>query len=374
MRKSPIIPLLGASALAIGLAVAAPSTATAESADTPTTSAGQLKAMQRDLGLGQTEAKQLIQEQKDARSLEKELRSTLGRDFGGAVFDTESGELTVSVTDASATDTVRESGAEPRVVEYGEKALNDVVADLNEGVPESAEGVTGWYPDLTEDTVVMTVRKGETTTAKDLVTDAGVDTDAVRIKETGDTPRTYANIVGGDPYYIGGGGRCSIGFSVQQGFVTAGHCGSQGQSARGANGGTGTFLGSIFPGRDMAYVGNTSNWTPTPNVRGSNQQVAGSQEASVGSSICRSGSTTGWHCGTVEAKNQTVRYPQGTVNGLTQTTVCAEPGDSGGSYITGAQAQGVTSGGSGNCSSGGTTFYQPVNPILSQWNLTLVTA
>ncbi|WP_338022671.1 S1 family peptidase [Allosalinactinospora lopnorensis] len=123
----------------------------------------------------------------------------------------------------------------------------------------------------------------------------------------------------------------------------------------------------------MAYVGNTSNWTPTPYVRGSSQAVAGSNEASIGSSVCRSGSTTGWHCGTIEAKNQSVTYPQGTVHGMTRTTVCAEPGDSGGSYITGNQAQGVTSGGSGNCFFGGTTFYQPVNPILDQWNLTLLT-
>jgi hypothetical protein len=37
----------------------------------------------------------------------------------------------------------------------------------------------------------------------------------------------------------------------------------------------------------------------------------------------------------------------------------------------GAQAQGVTSGGSGNCQSGGTTYFQPVNEILSAYGLTL---
>ena len=66
-------------------------------------------------------------------------------------------------------------------------------------------------------------------------------------------------------------------------------------------------------------------------------------------------------------------YPQGTVNGLIRTNVCAEPGDSGGSLIAGNQAQGVTSGGSGNCSSGGTTYFQPVNEILQAYSLTLVT-
>ena len=55
------------------------------------------------------------------------------------------------------------------------------------------------------------------------------------------------------------------------------------------------------------------------------------------------------------------------------TNVCAEPGDSGGSWLSGNQAQGVTSGGSGNCTSGGTTFFQPVNEILGRYGLTLVT-
>lgn len=103
-------------------------------------------------------------------------------------------------------------------------------------------------------------------------------------------------------------------------------------------------------------------------------RVAGSSESAVGASICRSGSTTGWRCGTVQAKNQTVRYPQGAVTGMTRTNACAEPGDSGGSWLSGTQAQGVTSGGSGNCSSGGTTYFQPVNEILSAYGLRLVTS
>jgi streptogrisin C len=59
---------------------------------------------------------------------------------------------------------------------------------------------------------------------------------------------------------------------------------------------------------------------------------------------------------------------------MTQTTVCAEPGDSGGSFFSGDQAQGVTSGGSGDCRGGGTTFFQPVNEILQTFGLSLNTA
>ena len=100
--------------------------------------------------------------------------------------------------------------------------------------------------------------------------------------------------------------------------------------------------------------------------------MAGNTEAPVGAAICRSGSTTGTRCGVIQAKNQTVNYPEGAVTGLTRTNVCAEGGDSGGPWLSGDQAQGVTSGGSGNCTTGGTTFFQPLNEILAVNNLTLV--
>lgn len=121
-----------------------------------------------------------------------------------------------------------------------------------------------------------------------------------------------------------------------------------------------------------------NGWWTVPVVLGwgtvSDQLVRGSNEAPVGASICRSGSTTHWHCGNVLAKNVTVNYSQGTVYSLTQTSVCVEGGDSGGSYISGDQAQGVTSGGSGNCTAGGQSIYQPIKPILSRYGLTLHTA
>ncbi|GLZ08695.1 hypothetical protein Acsp03_61610 [Actinomadura sp. NBRC 104412] len=57
------------------------------------------------------------------------------------------------------------------------------------------------------------------------------------------------------------------------------------------------------------------------------------------------------------------------VSGLIQTTVCAEPGDSGGSLFAGSTALGLTSGGSGNCSSGGVTFFQPVTEALDAYGV-----
>jgi len=99
------------------------------------------------------------------------------------------------------------------------------------------------------------------------------------------------------------------------------------------------------------------------------QDITSSGTPAVGSTVTRRGSTTGIHSGTVQQLNATVRYAEGTVTGLIRTTVCAEPGDSGGSLYRGTVAFGLTSGGSGNCTSGGTTFFQPVTEPLSVFGL-----
>ncbi|MBR7678378.1 S1 family peptidase, partial [Streptomyces daliensis] len=70
----------------------------------------------------------------------------------------------------------------------------------------------------------------------------------VRVETVEEAPQTFsAGTVGGDPYYTGNV-RCSIGFSVHGGFVTAGHCGKQGASVSGWDRSyIGNFQGSSFP-------------------------------------------------------------------------------------------------------------------------------
>jgi streptogrisin C len=186
------------------------------------------------------------------------------------------------------------------------------------------------------------------------------------------------DIRGGDQYVINGNTLCSIGFAVAGGFVSAGHCGGAGSPTLGYNNvAQGTFAASQFPGNDFSWIQTNSSWTPQPwvnNYSGGNVLVAGSADAAVGSSVCRSGRTTGWRCGTILGRDETVVYSQGAVSGLSRSNACAEPGDSGGSWISGNQAQGVTSGGTGNCTSGGTMWFQPVNEILGTYGLSLTTS
>ncbi|MGW6414554.1 S1 family peptidase [Streptomyces sp. NPDC055055] len=381
-RTTPLRAAIAALLLTVGLGAAQAGAAGAAPlpgpAAAPSASAGLLDAMGRDLGLTAAEAEERLDAEKTAVEVEKAARRSAGAAYGGSWFDAATGRLVVAVTDRAEEAEVRALGADTRLVRHSAAALDRAKARLDTlGAPA---GVAGWHVDPRSNSVVVDVVRSERQApAVRSFVDRARAGGPVTVVETAQAPRTYAaGTVGGDPYYTGNV-RCSIGFSVYGGFVTAGHCGKAGAAVRGWDGSAmGTFQGSSFPGDDYAYVSIHSGWWTVPVVLGwgtiPDQLVRGSAEAPVGSSICRSGSTTHWRCGTVLAKNETVNYSQGAVYQMTKTSVCAEGGDSGGSFLSGDQAQGVTSGGWGNCSSGGETWFQPINEILGRYGLRLHTA
>lgn len=341
-------------------------------------SPGLLSALQRDLGLTESQARERLAAERAAVAIEPKARSAAQGAYGGSWFDADSGRLTVAVADTRKAAAVRATGAAVRIVEHSASRLDAAKRTID--TLAAPRGVGSWHVDPEANRIVVNVVRGERTD-NDVAAflDRARRAGPVQVREVAEAPRTFAaGTVGGDPYYTGNV-RCSIGFSVHGGFVTAGHCGRPGAAVRGWDGThIGTFQGSSFPDNDYAWVNVGSGWWTVPVVLGwgtvPDQLVRGSAEAPVGASICRSGSTTHWHCGSVLAKNETVNYSQGAVHQMTKTSVCAQPGDSGGSFISGDQAQGVTSGGWGNCSSGGQTWFQPVNEILARYGLRLHTA
>lgn len=188
-------------------------------------------------------------------------------------------------------------------------------------------------------------------------------------------------IRGGDAIY-GGQYRCSLGFNVRSGstyyFLTAGHCTNIASSWYANSSKTtllGTRYGTSFPGNDYGIVRYSTSYTNHPGsvnlYNGSTQDITSAGNAFVGQAVRRSGSTTGLRSGSVTGLNATVNYAEGTVTGLIRTNVCAEGGDSGGALFAGTVALGLTSGGSGNCSSGGTTYFQPVTEVLSRYGVSV---
>ena len=330
-----------------------------------------LQAVQRDLGLSADQAKQRLAREAAANTTDQHLHSSLAGTYGGAHFDARSGHLVVGVTDQAAFDRIRSSGAEPVLVQHSAQQLRSTADAL--GKSRAPEPVSGWYVDPVSNKVVITTAHGTAQQAQEFASSAGADPSAVRVEESAEQPRTFNDVIGGNGYTVNNAARCSVGFAVEGGFVSAGHCGKTGEPTTTPDG---TITDSRFPGNDYLKVQTAPTEQPRPlvnNYQGGTVPVAGSTEAAVGTSVCRSGATSGWHCGTIQAKDQSVRYPEGEVKGLTRTDVCAEPGDSGGSFLAGNQAQGTTSGGSGDCVSGGTTYFQPLNPVLQATNSKLLT-
>ncbi|MEI5103356.1 S1 family peptidase [Streptomyces sp. PmtG] len=289
----------------------------------------------------------------------------------GAYYDAAAKKLVVNVLDEAAADRVRAAGAEPRTVTHSQAQLERVQRDLDErAVPGTSRGL-----DPVANKVVVTADSTVKGVALDRLKQrvAAQDGKAVLERTAG---KFQPLIRGGDAIYSSSG-RCSLGFNVvkngQPYFLTAGHCAALAGTSWSESQG-GPVIGQVedygFPGRDDAIVRYTANVAHPSEVNlynGGSQQITGARQAVVGEQVQRSGSTTRLHGGTVQRLNVSVSYPQGTVRGLIQTNVCAEPGDSGGAMFAGNSALGLTSGGSGNCSSGGQTFFAPVVDALSRY-------
>jgi streptogrisin B len=249
---------------------------------------------------------------------------------------------------------------------YSAGQLSDAGAAV---LRSGAEGIA-WYVDSATNRVVVTA---DSTVSSDEIAgikkSAGDKAGAIRVERASGVFRPLLSA--GDAIY-GGQYRCSLGFNVVKGgtyyLLTAGHCGKVANTWYSDSAHRtliGATVGASFPGNDYALVryDNTSLSHPGGFT---------AANAFVGEQVKRTGSTTGTHSGTVTALNVTVRYQGGgTVRGMIQTTVCAEPGDSGGPLYDGTRALGITSGGSGNCSSGGTTFYQPVPEAAKKYGVTV---
>jgi streptogrisin D len=302
------------------------------------------------------------------------LVAKLGASSAGSYLDA-GGRMVVTVTDQAAAESVKAAGAVPRIVARSGAQLAAATAELDRAA--SIPG-TAWATDPMTNQVVVSY--DTTVTGARL---AQLQAVAARL---GDSVRFEASpgvlstrIAGGQAIYAGGY-RCSLGFNVHRGstyyFLTAGHCGNIGSAWYSDSARTqriGTRAGSSFPGNDYAIIQFAAGVAHPSSVYtyGGSQTITRAANAVVNQSVSRSGSTTHVHTGRVTAVNATVNYQEGRVTGLIRTTVCAEGGDSGGSLYAGSTALGLTSGGSGNCSFGGTTYFQPVTEPMSVYGVTI---
>ncbi|ATW47141.1 S1 family peptidase [Streptomyces peucetius] len=260
------------------------------------------------------------------------------------------------------------------------RATTAQLAQAGEAVLGADVAGTAWYTD--KDSGKLVVTADSTVSAAEITKIKQAAGDRAGTLEIRRTPGTFSKLIAGGQAIYAGGGRCSLGFNVRSGstyyVLTAGHCTNIGSTWYTNSSNTtllGTRAGSSFPNNDYGIIRHSSASAADGRVylyNGSYRDITGAGNAYVGQTVQRSGSTTGLRSGRVTGLNATVNYGGGdVVYGMIQTNVCAEPGDSGGALFSGSTALGLTSGGSGNCSSGGTTFFQPVTEALSAYGVSV---
>lgn len=355
-----------------------------------------VKALATTLGVSEKAAVERLDREAEQQDRFAELRedrvSTLG------AFFTKDGSLVVNAADAGAAKEVRAAGLTARVPERGESELDRIKAQLDAKALKSAPaGVSAWSVDLASDTVTVEVNGDSDAATRSFLKAAKSNGDAVRVVKGQEKLETQAVVPPGSRMTFNGY-LCSVGYGAKdrngkQVLVTAGHC-IEDLPALAYNGtrfakGTHTrfALGtrSVDMGIAAVDAGNSIGLDVTTYGRAGTVPVKGSKRAPSGAALCKSGQTTNWTCGKVGSYNVSVTYtdqnggPDTVVTGLASSSVCTQGGDSGGAYISGDQAQGMTSGGpsnqrcNGQVNSPGSSYFQPLDDALAYYGLTLNT-
>jgi streptogrisin D len=318
----------------------------------------------------------------DVSDVASQLASQLGDAFAGSYYDAANKQIVINVVgnNSNVVNQIEKAGAVAHQVQNSTSTLQAAAKTLK---ADATIPGTAWSVDPKTNEIRVTADSTVTGTKWDTVesTVKGLGSDVATLKKSQGTFKTLVD--GGDAIF-GGGARCSLGFNVTAGdgspaFLTAGHCGVAAAAWSDAQDGApiATVDQATFPGDgDFSLIKYDDPNTQANSVvnigDGKTVQINQAADAAVGQQVFRMGSTTGLNDGNVTGLDATVNYPEGTVTGLIQTDVCAEPGDSGGSLFTqDGSAIGLTSGGSGDCTVGGETFFQPVTTALEAVGATL---
>ncbi|GJF25283.1 alpha-lytic protease prodomain-containing protein [Streptomyces sp. HO565] len=356
-----------------------------------------VRALAASLGVSEEAAADRLDRQ-DAQQAKLAELAKRGIAGDGAFFDA-SGKLIVNATDTAEAARIEKAGLDARVPARGQAALDKVKAELEALAAEKVpSGVVAWSVDMAADKVTVKVNNDRGAAAKAFLAKAAEHGSAVQIVRGQEKLEAKAAIYPGSKMTFNDTTQwCSVGYGARdrsgnQYLVSAGHCivntlrydgaaFAKGYKTRYALGTRSVDMGiaTINPGHSITT--SVGTWGQA----NGNVAVKGSSRAASGAALCKSGATTGWTCGTVGSYNNTVTYidrnggPDTVVSGLASSSVCVEGGDSGGAYISGNQAQGMTSGGPTNqqCTGGvysrGSSYFQPLDDALSYYGLTLNT-
>ncbi|MGI5207849.1 S1 family peptidase [Spirillospora sp. CA-108201] len=356
----------------------------------------------KDHGVSAAEAGRRADRQPAQFRLAARLGKDLGSAYGGAWIDqAHGGELTVGVTGAGAAARVWSKAKAAGLgttrttkVRYGFGHLQRVSASLAKRVAAANEGAGSGLQTgiITSGNAVRlsSLRGAALTPAQRDVIGWARRTfgDAVQVS-------TYAHrsvpLYCYDDYscdpplrsglaIFTGGARCTSAFMTYSGsrylMLTAGHCAELGywwdvstysygyQSVGGAADHTFGWYGDYA----AVSIDDPGWWRPRGWVL-PQTSVHGSASDYVGGYVCKQGSTTGYTCGSITEVDATVSYPDRTLSGMTWSTACDGPGDSGSGVFDGGYAHGILSGGP---DSGCGMIHEPVGRALSGLGVSLL--
>jgi len=300
-------------------------------------------------------------------------------EYRAADYDEAAAALPAGLVEAAGRD-LGKSGAEYLAAADAATDAVDVVAALEErGVDVRGSRLEGTHLTVSVGSAADAAVVATTGARAEVGDPAGADFSGMDFESTLD-------VYGGQGYVWanqdGSGGQCSVGFtgyqvaSGQKQLATAGHClagmaavtgqiRALVQIAPGTGGVPGGAIG--FPVAGSGAFGNgydtgliaasaagvvtkpsllTWGGASSAPLSSAPLPVTGQTAAMQGADVCKSGSRTGWSCGSVLAVDEPVLVSGAEVNAIV-TDACVQPGDSGGAAVSGQRALGIVSGSTG---------------------------
>lgn len=363
-----------------------------------------LMAVSELYGLSETQTVDRLAKEAEAAVTFQKIKELSIDSYAGSWFDASVGQLVVAVADVEDMESLKMLDVKPVVVSKSlkmlEKELSGALQELNTD-QYLTSAIQHTYVDIKSNTPVIVVGSNRKFELEFELASAGLLNSIQVVQENTQPELSTGNVRGANgtrnltwQQVYGGSWPCSIGVSVEDGFVTAGHCGEPGDDFGDANSNSlGEVQGSTWfssnPGIDSAYVETFAGWTPTNQINGYSEgtftvskEWAGMREYPIGTTVCRYGQTSGGpHCGTVDQLNVSVTFGTQTVTGLTQLSgSCSDAGDSGGPHVAGTgQIQGTNTGtqkynATDTCpTSAQYVWFQPIKDTLDTFGVTMLT-
>ncbi|MBF6211639.1 trypsin-like serine protease [Nocardia puris] len=335
-------------------------------------------AVQRDLKISPQEYVDRAGVAQQVAAFATDAQAKFPQVFAGAWLN-EAGQGVIALAKGEGADAAREAAQEAgftvNEVAKSESALREEISAFSQWL----DGQPEWVSKLVRGAVIDTVNNAIAVRVDQAGLPLPTFIDPARVivsapPVTGQPiaePREIAEagtgaLVAGQAYAAVSGDvfmRCSLGFNGTDGAgnvvnITAGHCNPEVPGAAGVfevfpgdeiGQQLGTFHKSVLGAQDYAIVrvNNQSRPRFENNLVGVPGRapiaLTGTAVPVVGAPVCKSGTTTGFSCGVINAVDQTVLVGEREQTQTFSANICGLRGDSGGPVITGTLALGIAS-------------------------------